>query len=148
NLQADFVSKVIKEEEESFLKTLEKGLKKMDEIVGNPLTDKRITGKSAFEMYDTFGFPIDLIRLIASENGFSVDESGFESEMSQQKNRSRKATTIDTEDWVILSTKEGSEFVGYDDLLIQTRVSRYRKIKVKDKTQYQIVLESTPFYAE
>lgn len=148
NLQADFVSKVIKEEEESFLKTLEKGLKKMDEIVGNPLKDKMITGKSAFEMYDTFGFPIDLIRLIASENGFSVDESGFESEMSQQKNRSRAATTIDTEDWVVLSAKEGSEFVGYDDLLIQTQVSRYRRIKTKDKIQYQIVLESTPFYAE
>ena len=148
NLQADFVSKVIKEEEESFLKTLEKGLKKMDEIVGNPSKDKTITGKNAFEMYDTFGFPIDLIRLIASENGFSVDESGFESEMSQQKSRSRAATTIDTEDWVVVSGKEGSEFVGYDDLLINTQVSRYRKIKAKDKIQYQIVLESTPFYAE
>src|SRR5690606_36720987 len=112
------------------------GLKKMDEIVGKPLKDKTITGKNAFEMYDTFGFPIDLIRLIASENGFSVDEIGFESEMSQQKNRSRAATTIDTEDWTILSPKEGSQFFRYDDLLIHTQGSRYRKILSKDKTQY------------
>jgi len=148
NLQKDFVSKVIKEEEEAFLKTLEKGLRKMDEIISSPLKDKTITGKHAFELYDTFGFPIDLIRLIATEHHFSVDDAGFESEMLKQKNRSRAATTIDTEDWIVLSAKDGSDFVGYHDLLIETRVSRYRKIKTKDKTQYQIVLESTPFYAE
>jgi alanyl-tRNA synthetase len=148
NLQMDFVSKVIKEEEESFLKTLEKGLRKMDDIVRNPQVDRVIVGKNAFELYDTFGFPIDLIRLIAGENNFTVDEEGFEAEMHKQKNRSRAATTMDTEDWVVLSAKEGSNFVGYNDLLIETRVSRYRKIKNKDKVQYQVVLESTPFYAE
>src|SRR5690554_763759 len=148
NLQMDFVSKVIKEEEESFLKTLEKGLRKMDDIVRNPQVDRVIVGKNAFELYDTFGFPIDLIRLIAGENNFIVDEEGFEAEMHKQKNRSRAATTMDTEDWVVLSAKDGSDFVGYNDLLIETRVSRYRKIKNKDKVQYQIVLESTPFYAE
>jgi len=148
NLQMDFVSKVIKEEEESFLKTLEKGLKKMDDIVRNPQKDRVIAGKNAFELYDTFGFPIDLIRLIAAENDFTVDEKGFEAEMHKQKNRSRAATTVDTEDWVILSAKEGSDFVGYNDLLIETHVSRYRKIKNKDKVQYQVVLEATPFYAE
>lgn len=148
NLQMDFVSKVIKEEEESFLKTLEKGLKKMDDIVRNPQKDRVIVGKNAFELYDTFGFPIDLIRLIAGENDFTVDEEGFEAEMHKQKNRSRAATTVDTEDWIVLSAKDGSDFVGYNDLLIETRVSRYRKIKNKDKVQYQLVLESTPFYAE
>ncbi len=148
NLQMDFVSKVIKEEEESFLKTLEKGLKKMDDIVRNPQQDRVIVGKNAFELYDTFGFPIDLIRLIAGENNFTVDEEGFEAEMHKQKNRSRAATTVDTEDWIVLSAKDGSDFVGYNDLLIETRVSRYRKIKNKDKVQYQVVLESTPFYAE
>ncbi len=148
NLQMDFVSKVIKEEEESFLKTLEKGLKKMDDIVRHPGEDRVIVGKNAFELYDTFGFPIDLIRLIASENDFTVDEAGFEAEMHKQKNRSRAATAVDTEDWMVLSAKDGSDFVGYHDLLIETRVSRYRKIKNKDKVQYQVVLESTPFYAE
>lgn len=148
HLQVDFVAKVIKEEEEAFLKTLEKGLKKMDDIVRHPSVDQVITGKHAFELYDTFGFPIDLIRLIAGENDFSVDDAGFEVEMQKQKTRSRAATSIDTEDWVVLSAKDGSDFVGYDDLLIETVVSRYRKIKVKDKVQYQIVLETTPFYAE
>ena len=148
NLQMDFVAKVIKEEEEAFLKTLEKGLKKMDEIIHSPLKDKTITGKNAFELYDTFGFPIDLIRLIASENDFLVDDAGFEAEMLKQKNRSRAATNIDTGDWIVLSTEGGSDFVGYHDLLIETKVSRYRKIKSKDKVQYQLVLESTPFYAE
>src|SRR5690606_35013176 len=118
NLQMDFVAKVIKEEEEAFLKTLEKGLKKMDEIIHSPLKDKTITGKNAFELYDTFGFPIDLIRLIASENDFLVDDAGFEAEMLKQKNRSRAATNIDTGDWIVLSTEGGSDFVGYHDLLI------------------------------
>src|SRR3546814_17055725 len=96
----DFVSKGIKDEEESFLKTLEKGLKKMDDIVRNPQQDRVIVGKNAFELYDTFGFPIDPIRLIAGENNFTVDEEGFEAEMHKQKNRSRAATTVDTEDWI------------------------------------------------
>src|SRR5690606_6099743 len=138
----------IREEEDAFLRTLEKGLKKMDDIIKNPLREKTITGEHAFELYDTFGFPIDLIRLIASEHGFEVNDSGFEKEMQKQKARSRAATNIDTEDWVILSDKEGVEFVGYNDLLIETNVSRYRKIKAKDKVQYQLVLEKTPFYAE
>jgi len=148
NLQMDFVAKVIKEEEEAFLRTLEKGLKKMDEIIQDPLKGKTITGKHAFELFDTFGFPIDLIRLIATENGFSVDDIGFEAEMQKQKKRSRAATNIDTEDWIIFKEKGGSDFVGYDDLFVETYVSRYRKIKNKDKIQFQIVLESTPFYAE
>src|SRR5690606_13503581 len=145
--QQDFVAKVIKEEEEAFLRTLEKGLKKMDEIMQSSASEG-ISGKQAFELYDTFGFPFDLIRLIADENQVKVDDEGFAAEMQLQKNRSRAATAIDTDDWVMLSEEEGSKFVGYDDLMIDTRVARYRKITSKDKVQYQIVLETTPFYAE
>ena len=145
--QQYFVAKVIKEEEEAFLRTLEKGLKKVDEIIQGAASEG-ISGKQAFELYDTFGFPFDLIRLIADENHVKVDDEGFAAEMQLQKNRSRAATAIDTDDWVMLSQKEGSEFVGYHDLVIDTRVARYRKITSKDKVQYQIVLETTPFYAE
>lgn len=145
--QQDFVAKVIKEEEEAFLRTLEKGLKKMDEII-QAAASEGISGKQAFELYDTFGFPLDLIRLIADENKVQVDDKGFAAEMQMQKSRSRAATAIDTDDWVMLSEVEGSEFVGYNDFVIDTRVARYRKIKTKDKVQFQIVLESTPFYPE
>jgi len=145
--QVDFVSKVVKEEEDAFLRTLEKGLKRIDDIISS-VNDKLINGKSAFELFDTYGFPIDLTRLIASENNLSVDEAGFESEMQLQKNRSRAATAIDTEDWIVLDEYALNEFVGYDSLEIQTKVVKYRKIKAKGKESFQIVLEATPFYAE
>ena len=144
--QEAFVTKVIKEEEDAFLRTLEKGLKRIDDIVKN--SSGQINGKDAFELYDTFGFPADLTRLIASENKLAVDEAGFEAEMQQQKNRSRAATAIDTEDWVLVGEEAPSKFVGYDDLNVGTRIVKYRKISAKGKQQYQIVLESTPFYAE
>ncbi|MES2477546.1 MAG: alanine--tRNA ligase [Bacteroidota bacterium] len=144
--QEDFVTRVIKEEEEAFLRTLEKGLKKMDEMMKQ--SSKIINGTAAFELYDTYGFPIDLTRLIGSENGLEVDEAAFEAEMLQQKTRSRAATAIDTEDWVIVNDVNKTTFVGYDDLNIDTQVARYRKVKAKGKEQYQIVLETTPFYAE
>ena len=99
-------------------------------------------------MYDTYGFPIDLTRLIALENELSVDEEGFENEMQRQKNRSRAATAVDTEDWIVLDNYARNEFVGYDSLEIETKVVKYRKIKAKGKESYQIVLEVTPFYAE
>ena len=148
--QLDFVTKVVKEEEEAFLRTLEKGLKKIDEII-NQLqinNDTIINGKNAFELFDTYGFPIDLTRLIASENNFFVDEIGFEAEMLQQKNRSRAATTIDTEDWIVVQENSSAEFVGYDCLSTKTKIIKYRKVKAKGKEGYQIVLTSTPFYAE
>ena len=107
-----------------------------------------IEGPAAFELYDTFGFPLDLTRLIAQEHGRKVDETGFEKEMQQQKNRSRAATTLDTEDWVVVSEAIGEGFVGYDDLKIRTWVSRYRKVTAKGKEQYQLILATTPFYAE
>ncbi len=145
--QVDFVSKVVKEEEDAFLRTLEKGLKKMDELVATA-SNKTISGNAAFELYDTYGFPIDLTRLIARENELTVDEAGFEKEMQQQKDRSRAATALDTEDWVVLDANAASTFVGYQLLATQTKVTRYRKIKAKGKESFQLVLETTPFYAE
>ena len=156
--QVDFVSKVVKEEEESFLRTLDKGLKRIDDIIIQPGTGELkvrgltptviISGKDAFELYDTYGFPIDLTRLIATENNLTVDEKGFETEMLQQKNRSRAATAIDTEDWVVLDDSAVNTFVGYDTLESTTKVIKYRKVKAKGKEAYQLVLEITPFYAE
>ena len=146
--QIDFVSKVVKEEEEAFLRTLDKGLRRIDDIVQSVSKNKTITGKDAFELYDTYGFPIDLTRLIASENNLAVDEKGFESEMQQQKNRSRAATAIDTEDWIMVNDRSTNTFIGYETLETKTKVLKYRKVKAKGKESYQIVLETTPFYAE
>ncbi|WP_129022282.1 alanine--tRNA ligase [Edaphocola flava] len=146
--QEEFVTRVIKEEEEAFLRTLEKGLRKIDDIITKEQNSKVIGGKEAFELYDTYGFPIDLTRLIASENAMNVDEPGFDAEMKEQKDRSRKATAIDAEDWTVVNEAEKTSFVGYDDLNIETEVVKYRKVKAKNKEQYQIVLKSTPFYAE
>jgi len=145
--QAEFVARVIREEEESFLRTLEKGLKKVDDILQTPSL-KQIDGKDAFELYDTYGFPIDLTRLIASENKLAVDEKGFKEEMQRQKERSRAATAIDTEDWVDINKADKTFFVGYNNLQADTQVVKYRKVKAKGKEQYQLVLETTPFYAE
>ena len=145
-LQLDFISKVVKEEEDAFLKTLDKGLKRMDDMIAS--SKNQITGKAAFELFDTFGFPIDLTRLIAEENKLTIDETGFEIEMQQQKNRSRAAGTIDTEDWNVLLEDGINEFVGYDSLEIKCNVVKYRKVKSKGKVAFQLVLEATPFYAE
>ena len=144
--QQEFVARVIREEEEAFLKTLEKGLKRMDDMLAT--NEKEIPGKAVFELFDTFGFPPDLTRLIASEQGRSINEKEFDEEMQQQKNRSRAATTLDTEDWIILHEDAATAFVGYDSLSLTTRLVRYRKVKAKGKESYQLVLEATPFYAE
>jgi alanyl-tRNA synthetase len=146
--QVDFVSKVVKEEEESFLRTLEKGLKRMDDIINTHKKGDAIEGKLAFELFDTYGFPVDLTRLIASENDLSVDEKGFEKEMQQQKDRSRAATAIDTGDWVMVGQDGETKFVGYTESEINTTVVKYRNVKAKGKEAYQWVLTSTPFYAE
>jgi alanyl-tRNA synthetase len=144
--QKEFVSKVVKEEEEAFLRTLDKGLKRMEDIL-SVTSAAKISGQDAFELYDTYGFPIDLTRLIAAESNIEVDDTGFEKEMQQQKNRSRAATAIDTEDWVVL--KEGANrFIGYDSLETKTEILKYRKVKARGKEFYQLVLEKTPFYAE
>ncbi len=146
--QAEFVIKVVREEEDAFLRTLEKGLKRIDDIIGAVSNSRAITGRDAFELYDTYGFPFDLTRLIADENKLSVDQTGFEKEMQEQKNRSRAATAIDTEDWIEINKTDTFAFVGYNDLLVETLVVKYRKVKTKGKEQYQLVLETTPFYAE
>lgn len=144
--QVDFVSKVVKEEEEAFLRTLDKGLKRIDDIIKN-VQGGVIAGRDAFELYDTYGFPVDLTRLIATENNLTVDEKGFEEEMKQQKDRSRAATTIDAGDWVVL--QEGSnQFVGYDSLEARAQVLKYRQVKAKGREAWQVVLDRTPFYAE
>jgi alanyl-tRNA synthetase len=145
--QLDFVSKVVKEEEDAFLRTLEKGLKKIDEVIAQTKTDS-INGESAFELLDTYGFPIDLTRLIAQENNLKVDEAGFEKALAQQKDRSRAATALDTEDWVVLKDTTNTSFEGYHTLNTETKVTKYRKVKAKGKESFQLVLEATPFYAE
>lgn len=146
--QQAFIEKVIKEEEESFLRTLEKGLRRMDDIIAASAKSGIINGKDAFELYDTYGFPADLTRLIATENNLKVDEAGFENEMKQQKDRSRAATAIDTQDWVQVAAEVPVKFVGYEDLNAGAKVIKYRKVSAKGKEQYQLVLDTTPFYAE
>lgn len=201
--QTDFVTKVVKEEEDAFLKTLEAGIKlfnasvleafndNLQKIVPGtvsaevikrireslnksfvPLQDlikeegKRlqeqmklspeslkkalgeVNGQLAFRLQDTYGFPLDLTRLLAKEIDIDVDATGFEKEMQQQKQRSRAATAVDTEDWIVLDDYARNEFIGYDELESQTKVVKYRKVKAKGKEAYQIVLEVTPFYAE
>jgi alanyl-tRNA synthetase len=147
--QSAFVTKVVKEEEEAFLRTLERGLKRMDDVIAaNKASKTVIDGKVAFELTDTYGFPLDLTELIASENGLTVDKAGFNEELSIQKTRSRAATALDTGDWVVLGEDNGSRFIGYDALETVTGVNKYRKVKAKNKESYQLVLEATPFYAE
>lgn len=144
--QKDFIAKVIREEELSFLRTLDNGLKKLDTITsGNA---KVIEGSTAFELYDTYGFPLDLTALIARENDMEVDEAGFQKEMEVQKNRSKSAGKQTTGDWTVVNEGEDVTFVGYTETQSVTKVLRYREVRQKDKTQYQIVLETTPFYAE
>jgi alanyl-tRNA synthetase len=145
--QESFVQKVVKEEEEAFLRTLEKGLKRIDDIV-NDAKGSTIDGKAAFELFDTFGFPIDLTRLIAGENNLAIDEKGFEAALNEQKERSRAATTIDTEDWFEVVPNNAVEFVGYTTTEANSKVVKYRKVNMKGRTSFQIVLEKTPFYAE
>lgn len=146
--QEAFVSRVIREEEEAFLRTLEKGLRRIDDIITATKGSGVIKGEDAFELYDTYGFPIDLTRLIATEQSLTVDEAGFQQQMQMQKERSRAATSVDTEDWVEVNKAEKTSFVGYNDLLVETQVVKYRKVKAKGKEQFQLVLETTPFYAE
>ncbi|MCH7403248.1 alanine--tRNA ligase [Belliella kenyensis] len=148
--QQDFIAKVIQEEEASFLRTLDNGLKILDQITEDLKKQGHgiINGKTAFELYDTFGFPLDLTSLIARENGLSVDEAGFTAEMEVQKNRSRAAAEQETGDWVSVRDEEGVMFVGYDELSCESQLVKFRKIKDKKGDRFQLVLDKTPFYAE
>jgi alanyl-tRNA synthetase len=170
--QESFVAKVIKEEEEGFLRTVDKGLKLFynltrediaiirsegkDDFIeqmhlksafSNILKQKIIPGVFAFKLSDTYGFPIDLTGLLASEEGWTVDMDGYEDLLLEQKNRSRAATALETGDWIEI-VNESSSFVGYDSLETKTVVTKYRQVNTKDKSYYQLVLEKTPFYAE
>ena len=147
--QEVFIGKVIQEEELSFLRTLENGLKKLEHIKDAlQEKEKTIDGKTVFELYDTYGFPVDLTSLIARENGLTIDEKGFKKEMQQQKDRSKKAAAQETGDWTVLSEDEEVIFSGYELLETVARIVKYRPVKEKNKTLYQIVLNNTPFYAE
>ncbi|HCM77801.1 MAG TPA: alanine--tRNA ligase, partial [Cytophagales bacterium] len=145
--QREYVTRVIIEEEQSFLRTLEKGLKRIENIETG-LTNKTIGGELAFELYDTFGFPFDLTSLIAREKGLTVDEQGFKKEMEKQKARSKADAVKETGDWIAVNEGEKPEFVGYENLTASSRLLRYRKVKQKNKELYQLVFERTPFYAE
>ncbi len=145
--QKKLIKLVIKEEENSFLKTLEQGLHLLDKII-NQTKGKQISGEKVFELYDTFGFPIDLTSLILREKGFDLDKEGFNKAMQAQKNRSRTAAVLETDDWQILSN-ESINFIGYDNLSASAKITRYRKINSKkDGIQYQLVFNNTPFYPE
>lgn len=165
--QKDYVSKVIFEEEISFLRTLEKGLKRIDQFIsaadanaqnnfatttGGPqfMTSptRVIPGTVAFELYDTFGFPFDLTSLIARERGFSVDEAGFKAEMEKQKSRSKADASKETGDWILVGKDVKSEFIGYDNLESEVKIVKYRRLKQKNKELFQLVFDKTPFYAE
>ncbi len=139
----DFVQKVVLEEELSFLKTLAQGLKRFEQI-----SQKDIDGKTAFELYDTYGFPLDLTMLLARENNISVDKAGFKAEMKKQKDRARNATSMEAGDWTTISDNKDCEFIGYDFLESETVVNKFRTVKTKKKSIFQLVLDTTPFYAE
>jgi alanyl-tRNA synthetase len=145
--QKEYVSKVIFEEESSFLRTLEKGLKRID-LIQSELQGNVVNGALAFELFDTYGFPLDLTSLIARERGFSVDEDGFKVEMEKQKSRSKAAAAKETGDWVLIEEDGKTEFIGYDHLQSEVKLIKYRQIKQKNKELYQLVFDNTPFYAE
>ena len=146
--QKQLVENVIKEEEQSFLRTLDQGLLLLNKIVEETKGDT-VLGEKAFELYDTFGFPIDLTALILSEKGLKLDEKGFNEELQKQKNRSRAASEISTDDWTIIDDETEEAFVGYDTLEANVKLTRYRKVtSKKDGNMYQLVFNVTPFYAE
>ncbi len=146
--QKEFVAKVIKEEEAGFLRTIENGLIKFNTIKNN-LSGKIISGKEVFELYDTYGFPPDLTRLIAQEEGLEIDEQGFEKHLNEQRERSRRATQTQAGDWIILNeSKVSTEFVGYEQLETESQILKYRKVISKNKEIYQLVFDKSPFYPE
>ncbi|MCM8568840.1 alanine--tRNA ligase [Gramella jeungdoensis] len=146
--QENLMHNVIREEEASFLRTLEQGLVLLENLM-KETADKKISGEKAFELYDTYGFPIDLTALILRENEFELDEKGFEEELKKQKDRSRKATQVSAGDWTELTDVEDESFVGYDQLEADVKIARYRKVESKKKGEmYQVVLNRTPFYPE
>ncbi len=146
--QEELIRRIILEEEQSFLKTLANGINRFEEYIEKHDGQKVIDGDFAFELFDTYGFPVDLTQLMASEKGWSVDMEGFSKGLAEQKNRSRAAAAVENDDWVELVEGVSQEFVGYDKLEAQVKIVRYRHVKVKDKEFYQLVFDQTPFYGE
>ena len=146
--QKRLIENVIKEEETSFLRTLDQGLVLLDKVISDSEV-KEISGEKAFELYDTYGFPIDLTALILSEKGLTLDEKGFNEELQKQKNRSRAASEMSTDDWTVILENSKEEFIGYDKLKASVKLTRYRKVvSKKDGEMYQLVFNKTPFYPE
>ena len=146
--QEQLVTRVIREEEEAFLRTLDKGIRLMDNIMEKSRDSKVIAGVDAFTLYDTYGFPIDLTELIAAENGLKVDMDGFNVELGKQKERARNATAVENGDWTELQPFTECTFVGYDVLETEARLMKYRTVKAKNKEFIQLVFDRTPFYGE
>jgi alanyl-tRNA synthetase len=146
--QSELIHRVMHEEENSFLRTLSIGIQKFQQYTQSQETTKTIAGDFAFELYDTYGFPIDLTQLMSRELGWTVDMDGFQVRLEEQKNRSRKDAAIEAEDWIELIPSTGSEFVGYDFAEINVNITSYRKMIVKGREVYQLVFDKTPFYAE
>jgi alanine--tRNA ligase len=146
----ELIAKVMREEEESFLRTLETGIRLLDKQIEEAKKAGKtvLDGHDAFVLYDTYGFPLDLTALILTEQGLSVDEAGFDKAMQEQKERARNAAAIDAGDWQVVNDGSAVRFVGYDTLECTTEILRYREVKQKNATFYQVVLSETPFYAE
>ncbi|WP_313384818.1 alanine--tRNA ligase [Chishuiella sp.] len=146
--QEGIVTGVIREEEASFLRTIEQGLNRLNQIIEQLGESKVVPGDIVFELYDTFGFPADLSRIVAEDQGFTIDEAGFEAEMAKQKERSKKATALVTDDWVVLDDSGNETSIAYDNTEAEIKITRYRKVKNKKGEFYQLVFNQTPFYAE
>ncbi|QES91729.1 alanine--tRNA ligase [Empedobacter brevis] len=146
--QETIVIGVIREEEASFLRTIEQGLNRLNQIIEQLGDSKIVPGDVVFELYDTFGFPADLSRIVAEDHGFTIDEAGFETEMTKQKERSKKATALVTDDWVILDNAGNETSIAYDATEAEVKITRYRKVKNKKGEFFQLVFNQTPFYAE
>lgn len=148
--QRELIQQVIREEEISFFRTLEQGLKRIDGIIQTTKKENKdiIDGIAIFELFDTYGFPVDLTSLIARENDLAIDEDAFNAELQKQKDRSRAATAIETDDWVQVGSDSNVEFIGYDHLFAEIKLLKYRKVSQKQKSFFQLVFNQTPFYPE
>ena len=150
NNNKDFIKKIVFEEELSFFRTLSSGIKRLDEIIDFHINKKKniISGELVFELYDTYGFPIDLTKLIAVENQLKIDEKGFKNSLDNQKNRSKVDAVKDFGDWTVLMQDDVQEFIGYDHVSSLVKITKYRSVKIKNKTSYQLIFNLTPFYPE